>query len=227
MVKPDLRGARAEQRRRTNRETILHAAEAAILRRGLGAVSMDDVAAEAQFSKATLYRYFRSKAELVYEIVLHFFDDLDARAKEVRAKHPRAEDKLRESFAAFLRFEIEKENIVRIFLMERNFHQLLQAFVGDQGRTGPDSVRRFIQKVKAKRQALVDDTVAGIKAGIESGEFRPADPAKIARLFSSLVQGYFVEIFWLDAKPDIETEARELCDFVLRGISAPKDRKAE
>jgi AcrR family transcriptional regulator len=196
MAKPNLRLARAEQRRVTNRETILHAAEAVILRRGVGAVSMDDIAAEAQFSKATLYRYFRSKAELVFEIVLHFLEDLDTRAKEVRARHVSAEDRLRAAFADFLRFEVEKENLTRIFLMERNFVQIIQALVGD--------------------------TIAEVEAGIASGEFRPADPAKVARLISALVQGYFVELFWLDEKPDIEAEARVLCDFILRGIALPR-----
>jgi AcrR family transcriptional regulator len=222
MRKPDLRLARAEERRRANRETILNAAEAVILRRGVGAVSMDDVAAEAQFSKATLYRYFRSKAELVFEIVVHFLDDLDARAKIVRARQSGFADRLRESLTAFLRFEVEKENITRIFLMERNFHHLMQAFLGDQGRPGSDAVRKFIQRIKAKRQALVDDTIAEIKAGIEAGEFRPADPAQVARLLSAVIQGYFVELFWLDEKPDIEAEARQLCDFILRGIAQPR-----
>lgn len=222
MRRPDLRGARAEERRRANRETILHAAEAVILRRGVGAVSMDDVAAEAQFSKATLYRYFRSKAELVFEIVLHFLEDLDVRAKEVRGKYASAEDRLRESLIVFLRFEIEKENIARIFLVERNFVQMMQAFVGDQGRSGSDSVRKFINKIKAKRQVLVDDTIAEIKAGIDSGEFRPVDPVRTARQLSSLIQGYFVELFWIDEKPDIEAEARSLCDFILRGIAQPR-----
>ena len=95
----------------------------------------------------------------------------------------------------------------------------MQAFVGDQGRTGPDSVRKFIHRIKAKRQILVDDTIAEIEAGIASGEFRPVDPARTARILSSLVQGYFVELFWTGEKPDIETEARLLCDFILRGIA--------
>jgi len=227
MRKPDLRGARAEERRRANRETIIHAAETAILRRGVGAVSMDDVAAEAQFSKATLYRYFRSKAELVFEIVLHFLEDLDARAKAVRAGQVSHEDRLRESLTAFLRFEIEKENITRIFLMERNFLQLMQAFVGDQGRTGPEGVRKFIQKVKAKRRVLVDDTIAEIEAGIAAGEFRAVDPVRAARFLSSLVQGFFVELFWIDEKIDIEAEARSLCDFILRGIARPRTSAPE
>jgi AcrR family transcriptional regulator len=222
MRKPDLRVARAEQRRVANRETILHAAEAVILRRGVGAVSMDAVAAEAQFSKATLYRYFKSKAELVFEIVIHYLEDLDTTAKAVRAAQTSAEDKLRESLAVFLRFEIEKENIARIFLMERNFVQLMQAFVGDQSRGGPDSVRKFINKIKAKRQILADDTIAMIRAGIASGEFRGDDPVRAARFLNSLVQGYFVELFWIDEKPDIDAEARLLCDFILRGIAHPR-----
>ena len=221
MAKNDLRAAREDQRRRENRETILHAAQSVIQRKGLSAASMDDVAAEAQFSKATLYRYFRSKAELVFEIVVHFLEDLDARAKEVRAGQSGHEDRLRASLAAFLRFEIEKENITRIFLMERNFLQLMQAFVGDQGRTGPEGVRKFIQKVKAKRRILVDDTIAEIEAGIAAGEFRAVDPVRAARFLSSLVQGFFVELFWIDEKLDIEAEARSLSDFILRGIARP------
>jgi len=222
MRKPDLRGARAEQRRRSNRETILHAAEAVILRRGVGAVSMDDVAEEAQFSKATLYRYFRSKAELVFEIVYHFLEELGAGVRAARARSSTAEERLREALNVFLRFETEKENIARIFLMERNFVQIMQAFVGDQGRTGPDAVRKFILKVKAKRDELVEDTIADIRAGVASGEFRPVDPVETARLFGALVQGRFVDLFWAGDKLDVEAEARSICDFILRGIERPR-----
>jgi AcrR family transcriptional regulator len=222
MAKNDLRVARAEQRRQENREIILHAAETAILRRGVGSVSMDDVAAEAQFSKATVYRYFRSKAELVSEIVFHFLEDLEARLKAVRGRPLSSEEKLREALAVMLRFEVEKENITRIFLLERNFVQIMQAFVGDQGRTGPDAVRRFIQKIKAKRMALVEDSVRDIRAGIESGEFRGVDPVRTARIMSALVQGFFVEIFWTEEKTDFETEADWLCDLILHGIARPR-----
>jgi AcrR family transcriptional regulator len=207
MRKPDLRGARAEQRRRSNRETILRAAEAVILRRGVGAVSMDDVAAEAQFSKATLYRYFRSKAELVFEIVYHFLEELGAGARAARARSSSAAERLRDAVAVFLRFETEKENIARILLQERNIVQLMQAFVGDQGRTGPDTVRKFILRIRAKRRELVEDTV---------------DPEKTARLFGALVQGYFVELFWTGDKLDIEAESCLICDFILRGIERPR-----
>ncbi len=47
-----------------NRARILAAAEALFAERGVAAVSMDDVAAEAGVGKGTLYRRFRSKAGL-------------------------------------------------------------------------------------------------------------------------------------------------------------------
>ena len=59
----DLRKERERQRREEYKETILHAAESIIVRKGYRATTMDDIAREAQFSKATLYNYFRSKGD--------------------------------------------------------------------------------------------------------------------------------------------------------------------
>jgi AcrR family transcriptional regulator len=47
------------------RERILDAASAAFYRRGIGAVGVDAIVADADVAKATLYRHFRSKDELV------------------------------------------------------------------------------------------------------------------------------------------------------------------
>lgn len=47
------------------RERILDAASTAFYRRGIGAVGVDAVVAEAGVAKATLYHHFRSKDELV------------------------------------------------------------------------------------------------------------------------------------------------------------------
>jgi AcrR family transcriptional regulator len=47
------------------RERILDAASAAFYRRGIGAVGVDAVVAEAGVAKATLYHHFRSKDDLV------------------------------------------------------------------------------------------------------------------------------------------------------------------
>ncbi|MDP9208524.1 MAG: TetR/AcrR family transcriptional regulator, partial [Actinomycetota bacterium] len=47
------------------RERLLHAAARLFYRRGIRAVNVDSVAAEAGLTKVTLYRHLRSKDELV------------------------------------------------------------------------------------------------------------------------------------------------------------------
>jgi len=56
------------------RERILHAAARLFYRRGIRAVNLDTVAAEAGFTKITLYRHLPSKDELV-AACLHMLDD--------------------------------------------------------------------------------------------------------------------------------------------------------
>ena len=92
----DSRVAREERRRRENRETILHAAEAVIQAKGFSPSSMDDVAAEAGFSKATLYRYFKSKTELLFEILIHFFEDMETGLAAIRRRPASCRERLRE-----------------------------------------------------------------------------------------------------------------------------------
>src|SRR4030065_51776 len=72
----DVRRERELRRREGYRETVLHAAERVILRKGFSALTMDDVAREAQLSKATIYKYVAGKGVLIFEIMGHNFDDI-------------------------------------------------------------------------------------------------------------------------------------------------------
>jgi AcrR family transcriptional regulator len=49
---------------------LIDAADACIDRYGLAKTTIEDVAAEAQVSRATIYRYFRNRDELVLEVLL-------------------------------------------------------------------------------------------------------------------------------------------------------------
>lgn len=220
MRKMDLRDARERQRRQGNREMILHAAEAVILRRGFSATSMDDIAEEAQFSKATLYRYFKGKAELIFEILIHFFEDLDVGLKTIQAGEKTAEKKLVESVRLAFRFYAEKENISRVFMMDRSFMKLMQAFIVEEAKSASDAERRFVQKIKAKRRMINDRVKAILQEGIASGEFRAVGPDAAVTFLGAVIQGYFQEKLWNEAKPDIEKDSSSDREF-----HSPWDRK--
>lgn len=218
MKKNDLRAAREVQRRQENRETILHAAQTIIRRKGFSAVSMDDVAAEAQFSKATLYKYFRSKSELVFEILIHFLEDLDGRLRNVREQAAGARERLRDWIACSLRFLSENENLTRVLLLDRSFMRLLQIFVGKQSRAGTDAEKKILQKIMAKRKAMLEGSRILLQEGVAGGEFRPMDVAAGVKFIEAVIEGYFVEKFWDDSKSDVERDTSLIEEFIFQGI---------
>lgn len=63
-------GRRKKEPRSVHRERIAAAASELFLERGAAAVSMDEIARAAGYSKATLYVYFESKEEIVRLLVL-------------------------------------------------------------------------------------------------------------------------------------------------------------
>lgn len=73
------RAARKERRRDRSREEILAAARTVLFKSGVGAMTLEAVAAEAGMSKTGLYYYFPSKDALVFELV-HATLDRHARA---------------------------------------------------------------------------------------------------------------------------------------------------
>ena len=107
----DLRKERERQHREEFKEIILHAAESIIVRKGYRATTMDDIAREAQFSKATLYNYFRSKGDLTYEIMLHYFDDIKRSLTGVQALDLDPVEKLKRTVLTILEVYDERENL--------------------------------------------------------------------------------------------------------------------
>ena len=64
-------GRRKKEPRSVHRGNIVSAASALFMEKGIAAVSMDDIAKAAGYSKATLYVYFENKEEIVGILVLN------------------------------------------------------------------------------------------------------------------------------------------------------------
>lgn len=63
-------GRRKKEPKSVHRENIAAAASTLFMKKGIAATSMDDIAKEAGYSKATLYVYFENKEEIVSILVL-------------------------------------------------------------------------------------------------------------------------------------------------------------
>ena len=68
---------RKDKERLIRKKSMINAAESIFFKKGFENSTMDDIAKEAEFTKKTLYSYFKSKDELYYEIMLLGFKTLN------------------------------------------------------------------------------------------------------------------------------------------------------
>jgi AcrR family transcriptional regulator len=218
MKRKELQEEREERRRGEFRRSILGAAEKVIVAKGYSAMTMDDVAREAQLSKATLYHYFRSKGELVLEVLGNYFDETDQEVRKINRLPLSAGEKLRKGIHFFLRFNKEKENISRMLIMDRSFMERMDVFGGDESRPASEPARRFITKMKAKRKDILDGASEILKEGIASGEFRRLNVTAAVDFLESLLQGYCHVRFWHERPYSIKEATEIVYEFLLQGI---------
>ncbi|MBN1938198.1 MAG: TetR/AcrR family transcriptional regulator [Candidatus Aminicenantes bacterium] len=217
------RNLREFERRRSNREAILQAAEAVICRKGLAAASMDDVAAEAGFSKATVYKYVPSKTELVYELLIHFIEDLDACVEKIVARPLKYETRFRTLIREIILRQRAKENIARAFLVDPSLIRLFHVMAGEEKKgggvaSGPEY--EFLRRVLVVRRGVMSRVEAFLEEGIQIGTFRSMSPAAGTRFLSAVLQGYQHDNFFEEPKPDLEKDVSDIYTFVLRGMSS-------
>ncbi len=127
-----------------------------------------------------------------------------------------------EAIRLAFRFYADKENISKVFIVDRSFIKLMQAFISEGSKTASDAERRFVQKIKAKRRMINDRVKSIIQDGIASHEFRKINADAAVTFLGAVIQGYFQEKLWNESKPDIERDLDEFEKFILHGIEFRK-----
>ncbi|OGD18576.1 MAG: hypothetical protein A2W03_13030 [Candidatus Aminicenantes bacterium RBG_16_63_16] len=224
MKTSDLRQEREQHRREGYRETILHAAERVILRKGYSAMRMDDVAREAQFSKATLYKYFPGKGVLLFEIMGHYFDEIRNRMAEILVGPGTAGEKLRRSVRMILEYHADKENITRVLWMDNSMLKIMRIFVASPGKAGSETSadRKMIGLLRQKRREVTAMGVHLLKEGMASGEFRHMDALAAVAFIEAVLEGHAHNRFWLGDVAVSAGAADGLTRFILDGIRNPE-----
>jgi len=218
MKRKDLRQERERQRREEYKKVILSAAETVITRQGFSATTMDDIAEEAQFSKATLYRYFKGKGELIFEIIANYLEEMNLRLKKIREKKKSVKEKLKEVISYALHLHAEKENISRVFIMDKSFLKWMRIFITDQDRLVSDMDKKFVQMIKSKYREIFENASELLAEGVASGDFRKMDIPAIVTFLDALIEGYFHGKFWSEKKRDLEADIHLMNNFILNGI---------
>jgi AcrR family transcriptional regulator len=185
---------------------ILDAARRVIGELGYGDASMERIAHAASVAKGTLYLYFKSKESLLQAVLEHGYAELmeRTRARTLRARGPLA--KLREVAHAFLEHSLA--------------HQAFYRALRENPEIGPEGVTEISRRLRA----LVDDYIHHVSAlverGIKTGELRPVEAERAARLLVELLRGAVADRLREAHADAIEDDVDLVVDFFLHGVAS-------
>lgn len=224
MEKKDLRTERKQHRIEENKKSILKAAERIFARKGYSLSTVDDIAEEAQFSKATLYHYFNSKSEIFFEIIDKSFEEVHQKMTKILLEKVNAEEKLKELISYTISYYQKKRNIARIFMMERSaMRKIFNLDLKEKFLSSPHHPP-IPGHFKAKMEEFLNVMCKIINEGIESGEFRNVDVRDACFILGAMIRGFHFRGPLRDKEYNIKESTDLLHSFFLYGIK--KDRKA-
>jgi AcrR family transcriptional regulator len=148
---------------------ILDAAVATFQNLGIRRTTMDDIAKAARFGRATVYRRFPQKGDLVRAALMHelrrFLDELDRRT----AAAPNVRERLVEAFVAGVAGIREHPLLSRLLATEPN--DVLPYLTVDGG------------PIIAIARGYLGEH---IRDGVAQGEFNPAEPERTAEIMARI-----------------------------------------
>lgn len=223
MKKKDLRLERKRQRWEENKLAILESAERVFAQKGYSLATMNEIAEEAQFSKATLYHYFQSKRDIFFEIILSSFETVRQRIKRIQEKNKTAEQMIKEITYFVLQVFQAKKNISRIFLMERSLMKTVLNLSPEEQITLSSAEKEYLEGVRERKERIMQIVIEIFEKGIKAGEFRRMNSHDAAHAYEAMLHGFYFTKFWYEQEYNLETGAELIHDFFLHGVKKDKN----
>jgi AcrR family transcriptional regulator len=188
-------------RKSRTRNCILRAAEKQFIRRGYRGTTMDDIAREAEVSKATIYAYFKGKEELLAEMQGEAFGSLARRAGQA--------------------VQGEEEPLL---LLEQAFdscYDLIQrreSLLGIYGHDPGLNCRAPMPVVHKLESEALERLSSVVRSGREKGVFREFQPELTALLLFKAFEAAVLFLQAEDCPLDREEVEDGMFEFIRRGI---------
>ena len=190
------------QRMQDRYDAILDAAKGAFADKGFEGTSIAGIARVAQISDGLVYRYFRSKRELLYEVLRKFYErillDLETQVFKHDAFPARLEALIRRHLEVF----VSDTDLCRLFISEV--------------RTASDYEGSSIQELNRLYTSVL---IRIVKDAVKSGEVRPDVNPKLLR---DVIFGAIEHLAWrhVNGKGQLRVTqtARDLTIMLTSGI---------
>lgn len=202
---------KARRRKEARPAEIMTAGLTAFAAKGFAATRLEDVADAAGVSKATIYLYFESKADLLKAILR---ETISPHMGEIEAALETYEGSSNE----LLRLLYARATTVIAMPMVRS---ILKLIISESGNF-PDIVEFYRTEVAFRGLHAIARL---LERGVKRGEFRPCDPVMTAQsvIFPILMNAVAIEVFGPRAEFDQKKLFPSHIEFALRGLAADRE----
>lgn len=186
------------------KEALYEATVAVLREQGADGMTMDRVASVAGMAKGSLYRYFRSKRDLLEFVHSKAVDPILQNLDEVLATEQPAIEKLARHLRSLLENIAKHGHFFALLFEDETAHRLLRL----------SHQRSF----EAGRQRLAEI----FRQGIAEGVVRPMDPLILAGMYLGHCKGVLDRRPNLDGRDQRESIHRLITDTFLNGVAREK-----
>ncbi|MCK4546966.1 MAG: TetR/AcrR family transcriptional regulator [Candidatus Eisenbacteria sp.] len=208
------RSDRRAREKLARREDILAAARKVFAAKGYHEAALDEIAAEAGFSKGALYGYFESKEDLYATVLEEEFEQVNAVIRRAMEEHQDPRDVLREAIR--LKFQQHAERKELFAEIGKGQARLLTSPSSES-----DPKWRLMNRFKTKFFTGLDLLAEVIESGIRAGKLRGDIPSKqLAMSLLGLVHANF--FYWLvkSEQEPIDAVSDRVVRLFLDGVSS-------
>lgn len=194
-----------DKKPQSKRKFIQQEAGALFSEYGYAAATMDQLSERTGLNKATLYYYYTSKADILYDFCVMSGAEKSIQLIQAALKMERAEDGLEYFTQIIVTWVLEHRNEVRVYFKEwEHFEQIFDE-------------EQF--EVARKQRSLFTSTLTKvIKKGIKNGEFRISDPEIHARFIIGSILWLYQ---WVTEEETAEELTPQIFTFIKRGLNVP------
>jgi AcrR family transcriptional regulator len=155
----------SEKKTLKKKEQILFSAIEIVKRRGYSGARMEEIAAELSMTKGSLYYYFKSKSDLMYECHNFVLSQATEELQEILYGEGSAQEILRNMIATHIEYAVEEKETFNLIMEPKRFFNKEQL--------------DLVLKLRKKYEGLFDQIIS---RGIQNGVFHTKEPS-IARMY--------------------------------------------
>lgn len=188
-----------------SRALIAESAAAVFARRGYHGATMDEIAREAGYSAAAIYKYYRGKQELFVELLHVLGERYFGLFREPMPPEL--------GFEARLRFLLRKMGAFAV-----NDRELFRASLSHFAMPAEDLPAEAVAEMRAAHFKYLADVSAFIATGIAEGSLRDMDPLDGATAFLGIFHAFAGRWLMSESAEAPERYGDAIVDLFLRGV---------